>query len=137
MSPSYICDGMLTSQRGRFLSPPPTFPPNSSPLPPEAFCMPGWGAQKLRQTCMKAVCTNPIEVSSFLHHPTRPPPICVQVANRAEFLGSGLLQHECKVGTEQFIGVFAQNRPEVSISLSLTAFRGINRLGNQKSCFHS
>ncbi|XP_040604585.1 long-chain-fatty-acid--CoA ligase 6 isoform X1 [Mesocricetus auratus] len=35
-----------------------------------------------------------------------------EVANRAEFLGSGLLQHECKVGTEQFIGVFAQNRPE-------------------------
>ncbi|XP_028631698.1 long-chain-fatty-acid--CoA ligase 6 isoform X6 [Grammomys surdaster] len=35
-----------------------------------------------------------------------------EVAKRAEFLGSGLLQHECKVGTEQFIGVFAQNRPE-------------------------
>ncbi|XP_027283301.1 long-chain-fatty-acid--CoA ligase 6 isoform X7 [Cricetulus griseus] len=35
-----------------------------------------------------------------------------EVANRAEFLGSGLLQHDCKVGTEQFIGVFAQNRPE-------------------------
>uniref|UniRef100_A0A8C6RDU5 Long-chain-fatty-acid--CoA ligase n=1 Tax=Nannospalax galili TaxID=1026970 RepID=A0A8C6RDU5_NANGA len=35
-----------------------------------------------------------------------------EVANRAEYLGSGLLQHNCKVGTEQFIGVFAQNRPE-------------------------
>uniref|UniRef100_A0A8I5ZPS9 Long-chain-fatty-acid--CoA ligase n=1 Tax=Rattus norvegicus TaxID=10116 RepID=A0A8I5ZPS9_RAT len=35
-----------------------------------------------------------------------------EVAKRAEFLGSGLLQHDCKVGTEQFIGVFAQNRPE-------------------------
>lgn len=59
--------------------------------------------------------------------PTPPTPICVQVANRAEFLGSGLLQHDCKVGTEQFIGVFAQNRPEVSVGQS--AFRGINRLG--------
>lgn len=60
--------------------------------------------------------------------PTPPPPICVQVANRAEFLGSGLLQHDCKVGTEQFIGVFAQNRPEVRVHPS--AFRGISRLGN-------
>lgn len=59
---------------------------------------------------------------------TPTPSICVQVANRAEFLGSGLLQHDCKVGTEQFIGVFAQNRPEVSFSA--TAFRGISRLGN-------
>lgn len=39
----------------------------------------------------------------------------MQVANRAEFLGSGLLQHNCKASTDQFIGVFAQNRPEVSI----------------------
>uniref|UniRef100_H0VM53 Long-chain-fatty-acid--CoA ligase n=1 Tax=Cavia porcellus TaxID=10141 RepID=H0VM53_CAVPO len=35
-----------------------------------------------------------------------------EVANRAEFLGSGLLQHNCKASTDQFIGVFAQNRPE-------------------------
>ncbi|ELK33714.1 Long-chain-fatty-acid--CoA ligase 6 [Myotis davidii] len=35
-----------------------------------------------------------------------------EVANRAEFLGSGLLQHNCKACTDQFIGVFAQNRPE-------------------------
>ncbi|KAM4826671.1 long-chain-fatty-acid--CoA ligase 6 isoform 2-T2 [Thomomys bottae] len=35
-----------------------------------------------------------------------------EVANRAEFLGSGLLQHKCKATTDQFIGVFAQNRPE-------------------------
>uniref|UniRef100_A0A2K5S894 Long-chain-fatty-acid--CoA ligase n=1 Tax=Cebus imitator TaxID=2715852 RepID=A0A2K5S894_CEBIM len=34
------------------------------------------------------------------------------VADRAEFLGSGLLQHNCKACTDQFIGVFAQNRPE-------------------------
>uniref|UniRef100_A0A4X2KHH9 Long-chain-fatty-acid--CoA ligase n=1 Tax=Vombatus ursinus TaxID=29139 RepID=A0A4X2KHH9_VOMUR len=39
-----------------------------------------------------------------------------EVADRAEFLGSGLLQHECKPSTEQFIGVFAQNRPEWIIS---------------------
>ncbi|XP_010358321.1 long-chain-fatty-acid--CoA ligase 6 isoform X6 [Rhinopithecus roxellana] len=35
-----------------------------------------------------------------------------EVADRAEFLGSGLLQHNCKACTDQFIGVFAQNRPE-------------------------
>uniref|UniRef100_A0A8C2Y380 Long-chain-fatty-acid--CoA ligase n=1 Tax=Capra hircus TaxID=9925 RepID=A0A8C2Y380_CAPHI len=35
-----------------------------------------------------------------------------EVADRAEFLGSGLLQHNCKPCTDQFIGVFAQNRPE-------------------------
>ncbi|XP_004836689.1 long-chain-fatty-acid--CoA ligase 6 isoform X2 [Heterocephalus glaber] len=35
-----------------------------------------------------------------------------EVADRAEFLGSGLLQHSCKASTDQFIGVFAQNRPE-------------------------
>nr|XP_012617716.1 long-chain-fatty-acid--CoA ligase 6 [Microcebus murinus] len=35
-----------------------------------------------------------------------------EVADRAEFLGSGLLQHNCRACTDQFIGVFAQNRPE-------------------------
>uniref|UniRef100_A0A8C9DTU1 Long-chain-fatty-acid--CoA ligase n=1 Tax=Prolemur simus TaxID=1328070 RepID=A0A8C9DTU1_PROSS len=35
-----------------------------------------------------------------------------EVADRAEFLGSGLLQHNCKACTDQFVGVFAQNRPE-------------------------
>ncbi|XP_036280111.1 long-chain-fatty-acid--CoA ligase 6 isoform X3 [Pipistrellus kuhlii] len=35
-----------------------------------------------------------------------------EVANRAEFLGSGLLQHDCKASTDQLIGVFSQNRPE-------------------------
>ncbi|XP_010638087.1 long-chain-fatty-acid--CoA ligase 6 isoform X10 [Fukomys damarensis] len=35
-----------------------------------------------------------------------------EVADRAEFLGSGLLQHSCKASADQFIGVFAQNRPE-------------------------
>lgn len=45
------------------------------------------------------------------------PHIHVQVADRAEFLGSGLLQYNCRASTDQFIGVFAQNRPEVSICL--------------------
>uniref|UniRef100_A0A803WBH7 Long-chain-fatty-acid--CoA ligase n=1 Tax=Ficedula albicollis TaxID=59894 RepID=A0A803WBH7_FICAL len=38
------------------------------------------------------------------------------VAERAEALGSGLLQQGCKPCTKQFIGVFAQNRPEWIIS---------------------
>ncbi|XP_006010635.1 long-chain-fatty-acid--CoA ligase 6 isoform X2 [Latimeria chalumnae] len=39
-----------------------------------------------------------------------------EVSNRAECLGSGLLQQGCKPSTDQFIGVFAQNRPEWIIS---------------------
>lgn len=39
-----------------------------------------------------------------------------EVIARAEHLGSGLLEHGCKSGSEQFIGVFAQNRPEWIIS---------------------
>ncbi|KAF7249369.1 Long-chain-fatty-acid--CoA ligase 6 [Varanus komodoensis] len=39
-----------------------------------------------------------------------------EVAERAEALGSGLLQKGCKLSTSQFIGVFAQNRPEWIIS---------------------
>ncbi|NXD12385.1 ACSL6 ligase, partial [Nothocercus nigrocapillus] len=39
-----------------------------------------------------------------------------EVSERAEALGSGLLQQGCKPSTEQFIGVFAQNRPEWIIS---------------------
>ncbi|XP_009698914.1 PREDICTED: long-chain-fatty-acid--CoA ligase 6 isoform X3 [Cariama cristata] len=39
-----------------------------------------------------------------------------EVAERAEALGSGLLQQGCKPSTKQFIGVFAQNRPEWIIS---------------------
>uniref|UniRef100_A0A8B9G7C4 Long-chain-fatty-acid--CoA ligase n=1 Tax=Amazona collaria TaxID=241587 RepID=A0A8B9G7C4_9PSIT len=38
------------------------------------------------------------------------------VAERAEALGSGLIQQGCKPSTKQFIGVFAQNRPEWIIS---------------------
>ncbi|XP_025901879.1 long-chain-fatty-acid--CoA ligase 6 [Nothoprocta perdicaria] len=39
-----------------------------------------------------------------------------EVCERAEALGSGLLQQGCKPSPEQFIGVFAQNRPEWIIS---------------------
>ncbi|XP_028573831.2 long-chain-fatty-acid--CoA ligase 6 isoform X3 [Podarcis muralis] len=39
-----------------------------------------------------------------------------EVAERAEALGSGLLQKGCKPSASQFIGVFAQNRPEWIIS---------------------
>ncbi|XP_051533344.1 long-chain-fatty-acid--CoA ligase 6-like [Myxocyprinus asiaticus] len=39
-----------------------------------------------------------------------------EVFSRAEHLGSGLLSHGCQPNTDQFIGVFAQNRPEWIIS---------------------
>lgn len=40
--------------------------------------------------------------------------LCVlQVSSRAEHLGSGLLSQGCQPSPDQFIGVFAQNRPEV------------------------
>ncbi|XP_063784269.1 long-chain-fatty-acid--CoA ligase 6 isoform X4 [Pseudophryne corroboree] len=39
-----------------------------------------------------------------------------EVSDRAECLGSGLLHQGCKPSSDQFIGVFAQNRPEWIIS---------------------
>ncbi|XP_046776291.1 long-chain-fatty-acid--CoA ligase 5 isoform X1 [Gallus gallus] len=39
-----------------------------------------------------------------------------QVLDRAQHLGSGLLQKGCKPSSDQFIGIFAQNRPEWIIS---------------------
>ncbi|XP_061606749.1 long-chain-fatty-acid--CoA ligase 6 isoform X4 [Phyllopteryx taeniolatus] len=39
-----------------------------------------------------------------------------EVTSRAEHLGSGLLYQGCKASPDQFIGVFAQNRPEWIIS---------------------
>ncbi|XP_051883170.1 long-chain-fatty-acid--CoA ligase 5 [Pristis pectinata] len=39
-----------------------------------------------------------------------------QVSDRAEYLGSGLLHRGCNPCPEQYIGVFAQNRPEWIIS---------------------
>ncbi|XP_053168201.1 long-chain-fatty-acid--CoA ligase 5 [Hemicordylus capensis] len=39
-----------------------------------------------------------------------------QVLDRAEYLGSGFLHKGCKPSSDQFIGIFAQNRPEWVIS---------------------
>ncbi|NWH17556.1 long-chain-fatty-acid--CoA ligase 5 [Grus americana] len=39
-----------------------------------------------------------------------------QVLDRAQYLGSGFLQKGCKPSSDQFIGIFAQNRPEWIIS---------------------
>ncbi|XP_064287384.1 long-chain-fatty-acid--CoA ligase 5 [Passer domesticus] len=39
-----------------------------------------------------------------------------QVSDRAKYLGSGLLQKGCQPSSSQFIGIFAQNRPEWIIS---------------------
>ncbi|NXK26098.1 ACSL5 ligase, partial [Arenaria interpres] len=39
-----------------------------------------------------------------------------QVLDRCQYLGSGLLQKGCKPSSNQFIGIFAQNRPEWIIS---------------------
>ncbi|NXE73402.1 ACSL5 ligase, partial [Cochlearius cochlearius] len=39
-----------------------------------------------------------------------------QVLDRAQYLGSGLLQKGCKPSSNQFIGIFSQNRPEWIIS---------------------
>ncbi|XP_038677467.1 long-chain-fatty-acid--CoA ligase 5 isoform X1 [Scyliorhinus canicula] len=39
-----------------------------------------------------------------------------QVSDRAEYLGSGLLHRGCNSSPDQYIGVFAQNRPEWIIS---------------------
>ncbi|NXV07687.1 ACSL5 ligase, partial [Cettia cetti] len=39
-----------------------------------------------------------------------------QVSDRTKYLGSGLLQKGCQPSSNQFIGIFAQNRPEWVIS---------------------
>ncbi|XP_032922217.1 long-chain-fatty-acid--CoA ligase 5 isoform X1 [Catharus ustulatus] len=39
-----------------------------------------------------------------------------QVSDRTKYLGSGLLQKGCKPSSDQYIGIFAQNRPEWIIS---------------------
>ncbi|XP_066047023.1 long-chain-fatty-acid--CoA ligase 5 [Chamaea fasciata] len=39
-----------------------------------------------------------------------------QVSDRTKYLGSGLLQKGCQPSSKQFIGIFAQNRPEWIIS---------------------
>uniref|UniRef100_A0A8C9YWR7 Arachidonate--CoA ligase n=1 Tax=Sander lucioperca TaxID=283035 RepID=A0A8C9YWR7_SANLU len=42
-----------------------------------------------------------------------------EVTARAEHLGSGLLHQGCQPNPSQFIGVFSQNRPEVTLTLCL------------------
>lgn len=37
----------------------------------------------------------------------------LQVEHKAKLLGSGLLAKGCQPNAEQFVGIFAQNRPEV------------------------
>lgn len=41
--------------------------------------------------------------------------LSMKVSDRAEHLGSGLLHKGLKPNTNTFIGIFAQNRPEVSV----------------------
>lgn len=41
----------------------------------------------------------------------------LQVLDRAEYLGSGLLQRGLEASPKSFIGIFAQNRPEVIFQL--------------------
>lgn len=41
--------------------------------------------------------------------------LSVKVSDRAEHLGSGLIHKGLKPGPDTFIGIFAQNRPEVSV----------------------
>lgn len=44
--------------------------------------------------------------------------LSVKVSDRAEHLGSGLLQKGLKPNPDTFIGIFAQNRPEVSADVT-------------------
>lgn len=44
-------------------------------------------------------------------------PSTLQVAEKAQLLGSGLLAKGCQPNPEQFVGIFAQNRPEVGLLL--------------------
>ena len=43
-----------------------------------------------------------------------------QVAERAQVLGSGLLAKGCQPNPKQFVGIFAQNRPEVNMPYTHT-----------------
>lgn len=70
------------------------------------------------------------EVFFFISHQRKPPeclslsppPPPPQVTARAEHLGSGLLHQGCQPNPNQFIGVFAQNRPEVKLLARLCCF---------------
>lgn len=65
---------------------------------------------------------------------------CVQVIARAEHLGSGLLEQGCKPGVDQFIGVFAQNRPEVRVpqgeKIGSLSVREIPHIGDLVRCLY-
>lgn len=51
-------------------------------------------------------------------HATDLSPNCsLKVSDRAEHLGSGLLHRGLKPNPDTFIGIFAQNRPEVSVEM--------------------
>lgn len=43
----------------------------------------------------------------------------MKVSDRAEYLGSGLLHKGLNPNADTFIGIFAQNRPEVSVDIYL------------------
>lgn len=64
-----------------------------------------------------------------------------QVTARAEHLGSGLLHQGCQPNPNQFIGVFAQNRPEViltlCLSLSIFTCRSVFLALSPRLCFSS
>lgn len=57
------------------------------------------------------------------------PQLSLKVADRAERLGSGLLHRGLKPSPDTFIGIFAQNRPEVSGGIRIfirALWRGFN-----------
>lgn len=57
------------------------------------------------------------------------PPLSLKVSDRAEHLGSGLLHRGLKPNPDTFIGIFAQNRPEVSVEIRtfiLAVWRAFN-----------
>lgn len=43
-----------------------------------------------------------------------------QVEHKAQLLGSGLLAKGCQPNAQQFVGIFAQNRPEVRLCVDST-----------------
>lgn len=47
------------------------------------------------------------------------PQLSPKVSDRAEHLGSGLLHRGLKPGPDTFIGIFAQNRPEVGVEIRI------------------
>ncbi|XP_032825368.2 long-chain-fatty-acid--CoA ligase 1-like isoform X3 [Petromyzon marinus] len=64
-----------------------------------------------------------------------------EVAERSEWFGSGLIHKGCRPATDQFIGVFAQNRPEWIITeqacymYSMVVVPLYDTLGQEAICF--